>query len=573
MLAMTKKDVIRLLEQIALYLEIKGENQFRVSAYRRAAQALERDVRSLAEIDDFSKIKGIGKGTNAVIVEYIEQGTSTLLEELKEEVPVGLTQLLRIPGLGGKRIAKLYQELGVHDLASLKAACESGQVSTVPGFGQKTAENILQAILELDERPARLPIASVIPIAEQIEAYLEEIPAVQRFSRAGSLRRVREMIKDIDFIIATEAPAEVREALLTMDGVKDVVASGDSKVSVTIEAVYDINVDYRLVAPEEFATTLHHFTGSKEHNIAMRQIAKSRGEKINEYGVEQEETGDILTFNSEVEFFNHFNLPYIPPELREDTTDLNQLLNQELDFIQLSDIRGDLHVHSTWSDGAQSIEEMVNHARECGYDYIAITDHSKFLQVANGLDEDRVRRQQEEIARLNEKYTDIHIFSGIEMDILPNATLDFSDDLLSELDFVIASIHSGFTQSKEQIMERLRVALENPYVNLIAHPTGRLIGSREGYAVDLEELIQLAKDTQTALEINANPHRLDLAAKWVKLAHEAGVHIAINTDAHHVHGFRFMTYGVSVANQALTPKEHVLNTWSLDKLQDYLRRK
>lgn len=566
-----KKDVIQLLEKVAIYLELKGENPFKISAYRKAAQAIERDERSLTNIDDFTKIKGIGKGTNTVIVEYIENGTSLTLKELEEEIPKGLIPLLNLPGLGGKKLAKLYQELGITDAESLKVACESGQVEKLAGFGKKTAEKIIAALEESGKRPERLPIAIMLPIAEKIEDSLSKMSNVSQFSRAGSLRRMRETIKDIDFIIATDKPEMVRDALLELENIKEVIAKGDTKVSITLDDIYDINVDFRLVTQAEFASTLHHFTGSKDHNVAIRQYAKSRGEKINEYGIEVEETGETLTFPTEKAFFKHFGLNYIPPEVRENTGELESFKNR-VSIIEQGDIRGDLHMHTTWSDGAQSLEEMVEQVREQGYSYMAITDHSKFLRVANGLDETRLRKQREQIAKLNEKNKDFHIFSGVEMDILPDGTLDFSDDFLHEMDFVIGAIHSSFNQSQEKIMDRLYTALENPYVSLIAHPTGRLIGRREGYQVDVEKLMIRAKETNTALEINANPNRLDLSSSWVRKAQETGVTLAINTDAHSYQMLDHMKYGVGVARKGWIQKETVMNTWSKTKLMDYFNR-
>lgn len=566
-----KKDVIKLLENIALYLELKGENTFRIAAYRRAAQGLERDERSLSEIDDFTEIKGIGKGTNEVILEYIHNKKSSTLIELEKEVPKGLIPLLNLPGLGGKRIATLYQQLNITDADSLKEACKSGEVEGLPGFGKKTAQNILMALETQNKRPARLPIAFMLPIAQQIEEHLEGIEEIIKFSHAGSLRRMCETIKDIDFIIATEHSIKVHDALLEIPNIKEVIASGGTKISIVIEEIFDINVDFRIVSPEEFASSLHHFTGSKGHNVAMRKLAKSRGEKINEYGVEVEATKQIITFQSESDFFNYFGLHYIPPEVRENNGEL-QSFKRKVSLINNEDIQGDLHMHTTWSDGAQSIEEMVNYARGIGYKYIAITDHSKFLRVANGLNETRLKRQQEEINQLNEKYSDIHIFSGVEMDILPNGTLDFSNDFLHELDFVIAAIHSAFNQTDKQIMNRLYAALENPYVDLIAHPTGRLIGRRDGYQVDFEKLFERAKETKTALEINANPNRLDLASNLAKKAQEIGVLLSINTDAHSYKMFEHMKYGVSVARKGWVQEDNVINTWSKEKLIHYFNR-
>ncbi|MBM7571977.1 DNA polymerase/3'-5' exonuclease PolX [Aquibacillus albus] len=571
-MAVDKKQVIKLLETIAVYLELKGENPFKISAYRKAAQALETDDRSLSEIDDFKKLNGIGKGTASVITEFINNEKSETLEQLKAEVPSGLIPLLDLPGLGGKKLSKLYQELEVVDAASLKQACDEGKVEQLSGFGKKSAEKITKALEEHASRPERLPIAFMLPIVERIEAYLQTIPSIQRFSRAGSVRRLSETVKDLDFIIASESPNEVKEALLKMDAIKDTIAAGETKVSITLDEGYDINVDFRIVTDQEFATTLHHFTGSKDHNVAMRQLAKSMGMKISEYGVEDSKTGEVITFENEEQFFHHFGLSYIPPELRENNGEIESF-KTAVPLVTFSDIRGDLHMHSSWSDGAQSIEEMVNRAMEKGYEYIAITDHSKYLRVANGLNEDRLRKQREEINRLNNKYSNFHIFAGIEMDILPDGSLDFSDDFLKEMDYVIGAIHSSFNQSEEQIMYRLQNALENPYVNIIAHPTGRLIGRRDGYKVNVERFIEKAKDTGTVLELNANPNRFDLSASWVKLAQEMGVSIAVNTDAHSYQTLDFMEIGVGIARKGWLHTDTVINTWSKEQLSALFRSK
>ncbi|MBD3108371.1 DNA polymerase/3'-5' exonuclease PolX [Bacillus sp. AGMB 02131] len=570
-MTVNKKDLIKLLETIALYMELKGENPFKISAFRKAASALEGDQRSLSEIDDFTAISGIGKGTAAVICEYMEEGKSQTLAELQEQVPSGLVPLLKIAGLGGKKIAKLYKELGITNKDELKAACEEKKVQALAGFGAKTEEKILTALNEDTSRPERLPLSFVMPIADSIESYLGTIADIEQFSRAGSLRRMRETVKDLDFIVSTVNPTAVKEKLLSIPNVKNIIAAGDTKVSVTLEYEYDLSVDFRLVKPEEFATTLHHFTGSKDHNIRMRQLAKERGEKISEYGVENVETGEIHTFDSEEAFFSHFGLPFIPPECREDGSEIDQLSVEEL--ISPPDIKGDLHMHSTWSDGAYSIEEMIEACRAKGYQYMAITDHSQYLKVANGLTPERLREQIRVIKEYNKKYDDIIILSGIEMDILPDGSLDYDDDLLSEVDFVIASIHSSFSQSREKIMERLKTALNNPHVDLIAHPTGRLIGRRDGYDVDIDELIELAKETNTALELNANPHRLDLCAEYLKKAQEAGVSIMINTDAHNIDMLNHMSIGVSAAMKAHLHRSTVLNTKSIDELLAFLQRK
>lgn len=570
-MSINKKDVVKLLETIAIYLELKGENTFKVSAYRKAAAALEANDQSIDEIEDFTKLNGIGKGTAAVIEEYIKDEQSDTLRQLQEEVPEGLVPLLDLPGLGGKKLAKLYQELGVIDAASLKEAVESGKVASLSGFGKKSAEKILDGLANVGSRPERIPIAMMLPLAERIESFLESLEGIEQYARAGSLRRMQETVKDLDFIIATNDPKTVQEQLLTIDNLKEVIAKGDTKVSVTLEEGYDINVDFRLIEPAAFATTLHHFTGSADHNVALRQLAKKRGERISEYGVENVETGELTTFKSEKEFFGHFGLSFIPPEVREAQGELESF-KQEMPLVQLSDIQGDLHMHSTWSDGAQSIEQMAKQAIELGYSYIAITDHSKYLKVANGLDEKRLRKQREEIERINALYPDFHIFAGVEMDILPDARLDFDDDFLQEMDYVIGAIHSSFSQSADQIKERLTAALEHPNVNVIAHPTGRLIGRRAGYAADPDWLLEKAAETGTVIELNANPNRLDLSWTYLKKAQELGVKIAVNTDAHSYATLSFMEVGVAMARKGWLKPETVINTYSKQQLMELFQR-
>lgn len=568
-MSVDKKDVVRLLETIAIYMELKGENPFKISAFRKAATALETDDRSLGEIEDFTSLQGVGKGTASVIEEYMQSEQSTVLKELQEEVPKGLILLLQLPGLGGKKIAKLHKELGIENVDDLKQACLDEKVRGLSGFGKKTEEKILASIESVGNKPERLPLSFMLPIAKMLEDKLSNMQYVEDFSRAGSIRRVRETVKDLDFIIATNHPDKVKDQLLSLEGIKDTVAAGDTKVSVILQYAYDVSVDFRLVQPIEFATTLHHFTGSKDHNVRMRQLAKERGEKISEYGVEVTETGEMLTFDSEESFYAHFGLPFIPPEMREDGTEVEKY-SPELEIISLEHIRGDLHMHSTWSDGAHTIEQMVEACRSLGYQYMAITDHSKFLKVANGLTEERLLLQREEIRKLNEKYDDITILAGIEMDILPDGTLDFDDDFLVGMDLVIASIHSGFSQPKEKIMERLTNALKNKHVDIIAHPTGRKIGIREGYSVDIDLLIEIAKETNTVLELNANPNRLDLNAEHIRKAQDAGVKVVINTDAHKVDTLTHMEIGVSTAKKGWIKRSTVLNALSLDDLLAFL---
>jgi DNA polymerase (family X) len=567
---MNKKIIIRTLEKIAVLLELQGENPFKVSAFRKAAAALEGDVRSLNEIEDITTIKGIGKGTAAVILELIETGESTVLKELEAVVPKGLVPLLKLPGLGGKKLAKLYQELQVVDVATLKAACEECRVQALAGFGAKTEEKILKELASFGERKERLPAWQLEPVVVEINQLLESLPSVQKFSVAGSFRRTRETSKDIDFIIATEAHEEVREAILNNLVVLEVVAAGDTKVSVILDKEDPVSVDFRLVKLHEFATALHHFTGSKDHNVRMRQLAKSQGKKISEYGVEQED-GSIATFETEEAFFAHFGLPFIPPAVRESGKELDRL--EELPhLVTLSDIVSDLHMHTTWSDGAHSVAEMGEALIARGYTHGVITDHSQYLKVANGLTPERLQQQAKEIVAFNIEHPEYRLYRGTEMDILPDGSLDFDDDVLKELDFVIASIHSSFTQSQDKIMARLKTAIDNPYVHMIAHPTGRIVGQRGGYEPDVPQLIEWAAQAGKILELNANPYRLDLCEEHLILAMEKNVPIAINTDAHAIDQLRFMEIGTNYAQKAWLKKELIVNTWTTEQFEQFIRK-
>lgn len=564
-----KKQIIRTFEKIALYMELKGENPFKVSAFRKAAQALELDPRSLSEMDDVTKLKGIGKGTASVIEELLETGKSTVLIELEESVPSSLLPLLKLSGLGGKKIAKLYQELGIDSMESLKQACLDGKVQNLAGFAAKTEEKILKEIEQFNSRPDRLPIWRFDPVVLLVEDIVGNIKQVDRFSVAGSFRRVKETSKDMDFIISTKHPVDVKEALLKLLPVKEIIAAGETKVSVTIELEELIDVDFRIVEPEAYITALHHFTGSKDHNVKLRQIAKSQGKKISEYGVEQED-GTNLTFESEEAFFGHFGLPYFPPAVREDSKEFDRIDDLKT-LIHLDAITSDLHMHTTWSDGAHSLREMIEACIEKKYTHIAITDHSHYLRVANGLSAERLMEQIEEIHKLRKEYPSIHILAGTEMDILPDGSLDFDDEILEQLDFVIASIHSSFSQPQEKIMERLLTAMKNKHVDMIAHPTGRIVGERAGYNPDVPQLIEWAAKYGKILELNANPHRLDLETAYLIQAQSLEVPIAINTDAHSIDQLRFMNTGVKYAQKAWLKESNIVNTWSIEKLVDYLK--
>ncbi|MDC6326440.1 DNA polymerase/3'-5' exonuclease PolX [Staphylococcus auricularis] len=562
---MTKKDVIQLLEKIATYMELKGENTFKVSAYRKAAQSLEIDERSLDEIEDVTELKGIGKGVGEVIDEYGSTGESSTLEGLQQEVPEGLVPLLKIQGLGSKKIAKLYKELNIKDKTDLQKACEAGEVSQLSGFAKKTEQNILEAVKALGAKKSHYPINTIRGLHEEINAHLDAFDAVEKYEVAGSFRRFKEMSKDLDYIISTNDPDRVQQQLLELPNIVKTVAEGSTKVSVELE--YDdetIGVDFRLIEPAAFYHTLQHFTGSKDHNIRIRQLAKDKGEKISEYGIEQPD-GELIQYQSEAEIYQHYGYDWIAPALREDGSEFDKDLS---DIIRLEDINGDIHMHTTASDGAFSLEEMIQANINKGYEFMIITDHSQSLKVANGLSKDRLLRQNEEIKKLNEQYDEIDIYSGIEMDILPDGRLDYDDDVLAQLDYVIAAIHQSFNQSQEEIMKRLENACRNPYVRHIAHPTGRILGRRPGYEPDIDRLCELAEETGTILEINASPSRLDLSADVVRK--HPNVQLTINTDAHHTDHLEFMKYGVATAQKGFVTKSRVLNTKSREAFKDFI---
>lgn len=563
---LTKKDIVKMLETIAIYMEIKGENPFKVSAYRKASQSLETDERTLNEIEDVTSLKGIGKGVGDVINEYIDNGTQSYLDELKQEIPEGLIPLLKIPGLGSKKIAKLYKELDIKNKEDLIKACENNQVSELPGFAKKTEQKLLEEAKVLGQRPEKYSINTMIKAHEVINQFLDNIEDINQYQVAGSFRRIKEMSKDLDYIISTEEPTKVQQALLEFPDIKEQIAVGQTKVSLDLQIEDDvIGVDFRLIQPEAFYHTLQHFTGSKDHNIKIRQLAKQKNEKVSEYGIE-EANGNIITYQSEKEIYDHFNVSYIPPTMREDGIEFDKDIQ---DIIQLEDINGDIHMHTTYSDGAFKLEEMIEAAIERQYQFICITDHSRSLAVANGLSIERLLEQNEKIKKLNESYKEIDIYSGTEMDIKPDGSLDYPDDVLKELDYVIAAIHQSFNQSEEEIMNRLRTACENQYVRHIAHPTGRIIGRREGYRPNIDELIKMARETNTVLELNANPQRLDLNADVLK--NNPDLMITINTDAHHIDHFDFMKYGVGTAQKGWVKKSQVINAKSREAFKKWIQ--
>ena len=563
---MKNKLIAEIFRDIAQILEIKGENHFRIRAYERAGQNIDSfpdDVALLAKEDKLKDIPGIGKDLEEKMREIISTGRLKYLDELKKEIPEGLLQMLDVPGIGPKTAKVLYEKLDIQDIVMLERMAHAGKIRELPGMGEKTEENILAGIDIVKKGRERLDLKTAMDIAEGFVSELEKIKEVKKADAAGSLRRMKETVRDIDILVSSKEPEKVMDVFTSLDGVKDVLAKGPAKSSIRTND--NIQVDVRVMDDESYGAALMYFTGSKEHNIKLRQIAIKKGLKLNEYGIFKDEKR--IAGKTEEEMYRALGLSYIEPELREDRGEFEASYQGNLpDLVKLSDVKGDLHGHSTWSDGGSSIEEMVIKARELGYEYIAITDHSQGLKIAGGLNRDKLKLKRGEIFRLDKKYKDIKILFGTEVDIDSSGNLDYPDDVLRDMDIVIGAIHAGFKQSKDAITKRIIKACENKYVHIVAHPTGRLWGSRDAYDIDFQEVFKAARDTNTALEINSFPQRLDLNDINARMAKDSRVKIAINTDAHTAKQMNMMRFGVAVARRAWLEKKDVINTRPLSKL-------
>lgn len=571
---MKNQEIAGIFNEIADLLEIKGENPFRIRAYRRAAQNIEglaKDVAGLSK-EELLEIPGIGHDLADKIQEYITTGKIKSHEDLKKEVPEGLAALLTVPSLGPKTAKLLYERLKIKDIDELEHLAREHKLTGLPGIKDKTEENILRGIEMIKRGKERQPLSRVLPIASDIVTHLKKNTHVEKINIAGSLRRSKDTVKDIDILAASTNPHDVMKAFVHLPHVKEVLMQGPTKSSIITHE--GIQVDLRVVEDESFGAALAYFTGSKEHNIRLREMAVKKGLKINEYGIFREKDNKKLGGQDENDVYKILGLPYIPPELREDTGEVESALKGSLPkLIELKDIKGDLHVHSKQSDGSHTFEELIKAARDRGYEYIAITDHSKGLGVARGLSEERVMGEKKEIEAINKKLKGFKLIMGIEVDIRSDGRMDFSDEVLEKMDIVVASIHSGFRQSKEQITKRIVSAMKNPYVSIIAHPTGRLIGERDPYEIDMDYILKIAKETETAMEINAYPLRLDLNDIYAKKAKELGIKFVISTDTHVISQFDYMSYGVSIAKRGWLEKEDVLNTMRYDNLIKVLQRK
>jgi DNA polymerase (family 10) len=560
-------DIAAAFDELADLLEIKGENPFRIRAYRSAARTIgdlgEELQAKVEKGEDLTQIAGIGKDLAAKIGQMVITGRIAYLEELRQEMPAGLMDMLRLPGLGPKRVKMLYDDLNIQGLEQLAAAAKAGKIQELKGFGEKIVAGILKAIETRQTEGRRFRRASVTPVAESLLQHLRVTPGVVQAELAGSYRRARETVGDLDILVEAAEAGSVMDRFTTYSEVQQVLAKGDTKSSVVLKA--GIQVDLRVVPGESFGAALQYFTGSKEHNIAVRKIAQARGLKVNEYAVMKGETA--VAGRTEQEVYAALGLDWMPPELRENRGEMERAAAHAVPrLIERGDIRGDLHNHSTWSDGAHSIAEMAAAAQARGYAYFALCDHSKRLTVANGLDEKRLAQQIKEIDRLNEGFKDFRLLKGSEVDILEDGSLDLSDDILKELDLVVVSVHSKFNLSREQQTERVLRALDNPYASILAHPTGRLILEREPFDIDIPRVIEHAKQRGCFLELNANPMRLDLNDVYCQMAKAAGVLISIDVDAHRAQDLDLMTFGIGQARRGWLEKDDVLNTRPLHEL-------
>jgi DNA polymerase (family 10) len=565
-------DIAAIFSEIADLLEIQGANPFRVRAYRNAARTLQelgRDVRTLLRHGaDLTELPGIGKDLAGKIQEIVDTGRCATLKKLEQEIPPALTELLKIPGLGPKRVKTLYQELDIHTSEQLQRAARDGRLRELPGFGTKTEQRILDALEKHAATGKRFKLAVAAQYADSLTGYLRQTPGVQQAMVAGSFRRNRETVGDLDILVTTDDSRTVMQRFVGYDEVAQVLSHGPTRASVILRS--GLQVDVRVVKPASFGAALHYFTGSKAHNIAIRRLGQARGLKINEYGVFRDKTA--VAGETEESVFRAVGLPYIPPELREDRGEIEAARAGALPrLVELSDLRGDLHAHTKATDGHHTLQEMAHAALARGLNYLGITEHSRHLAVAHGLDPQRLLKQIDDIDRLNEELAGITLLKGIEVDILENGDLDLPDPVLARLDLVIGAVHSQFHLTRAKQTERILRAMDHPHFSLLAHPSGRLLGRREPYDVDMLRIIRKARERHCYLELNAHPERLDLLDTYCQMAKEEGVLVSINSDAHTIDDFDNLRYGVGQARRGWLEKQDVLNTRPLKELRALLK--
>ena len=565
---MRNGEIVRALEDIATLMKIKGEDYYRWLAYERAAESVAALGRPVREVEDLERLPHVGGTTAEVIRELAEDHTPQILADLLAEIPPGLVEMTRLPGVGPRTVGRLWQEFGVESVEEL-AEVEEGRIAGLKGFGKKSEEQILRAAKTYNAQERRMLLNQATDLAEDMLGFVRSHPSTVRAEVAGSLRRQKETIGDLDLVAASTDQRALADAFAEAPFVDEVLAHGPTKVFIVCNGV---EVDLRIVAPEAFGSLLHHFTGGQAHNIALRERAVKMGINISEYGLAKEGTGDYEPVATEGELYARLGLPYIPPELREDTGEIEAAEKGELpDLVEVSDVRGDLHVHTNWSDGKGTIESMAEAALALGYEYLVFCDHSQSLKVANGLSPERLKKKIEAVREVNDAYGEIQLLCGSEVDILKDGSLDYEDALLAALDFVVGSVHTSFKVGEKAMTERIIRAMNNPYVRTIGHPTGRLLNRRDPYEVDVSRLIEEAAATNTALELNSYVDRLDLSVPYVREAINAGVRITIDTDAHDETALGFAKFGVSQARRAWVEKGSVINCLPWDEFEKYLK--
>jgi len=568
-------EITRLFNEIADFLEIKDENPFRIRAYRRAAQAVEglsEDIGAIAERGALLDVPGIGKDLAGKIQEYLAAGEIEYLEGLRKEIPSGVIELMGIHGVGPKTAKHLYEQVGVDSVEKLEELAKGHKLAGLPGIKAKTEENILKGIAVWRSGRERMPLGTALSLTGAILEKLRELKEVSQIEVAGSLRRMKETVKDIDILITSKKPARVMDVFVGLPNVAEVLAHGETKSSVRLRE--NIQVDLRVVEPDCFGAALQYFTGSKQHNIRVRELAQRKGLKVSEYGVYNDKTNRRVAGKAEAEVYRAVGLPFMPPELREDGGEIEAALEGRLPaLVSLQDIRGDLQMHTTWSDGAHSLAELAGGVRGKGYQYMAVTDHSKSATVAGGMKDEQVLQMIAEVRALNKKMKGFRVLAGCEVDIRGDGSLDFPDEILRQLDLVLVSVHSRFKMTREEMTARIVRAVQHPLVHMLGHPTGRLIGERAAYELDMERVLMAARAAGTAVEINASPSRLDLNDLHARRAKELGIPVAINTDAHTIGQLDYMRFGVSVARRGwLTPGD-ILNTLPEKQLVSWLEKK
>jgi len=569
---MKNLEVSQIFRDIANILEIKGENPFRIRAYERAAQNIEgltENIEDFIKEERLTQISGIGKYLADRIKEFVKTGKIKIYEDLKRSIPAGLLDLLNIPSVGPKTAKLLYEKLKIKGVADLEKAIKNNKLQGIFGIKEKTIENILKGIGVLKRGKERMTLAQAIQVADEFLNALKKLPDTKTVSVAGSLRRQKETVRDIDILVISQKPHKIIHSFTSLPYVAGILAKGETKASVRTSD--DVQVDCRVEAEKSFGAALLYFTGSKNFNIKLRQLAIKKGLKINEYGVFK--NNRFMVGKTEEEIFKILDMAYVEPELREDSGEIELARRFNLPaLIELKDLKGDLHVHSNWSDGRNSIEEMASACQKIGYSYVAITDHSPSLKVAGGLSIAELKKKKQEIDKVNKKLKGFRVLYGTEVDIDSGGNIDYRDAILQEFDVVVAAIHTGFKQSRVQLTRRLLRACANKYVHIIAHPTGRLWGVRDAYDIDFQQVLKAARETNTSLEINAFPQRLDLNDLNCRRAKEAGVELVINTDSHTAEQLPAMKFGIAVARRGWLTKNNVINTLSVEELVKILKK-